>query len=201
MNFRTNYVEQGSVMELASSIMSIIDKETVIVCIGTDRNIGDCLAPIIGTFLKEKGFHLPIYGTVENPLHALNLKEEYKKIKEKHPDQKIIAIDATIGHVGTISLRDIPIYPGSALQKDLPPIGHYSIRGSTSESVDLLLGNKIRFNTVLGIANCIVNSIMLGYTLMCLQVEGEHNNDKILELLEESIIQYNLTEEQEEIVL
>ena len=37
---------------LSSIIKDVIDENTVIVCIGTDRAIGDALGPLVGTMLK-----------------------------------------------------------------------------------------------------------------------------------------------------
>lgn len=38
---------------LSSIIKDVIDENTVIVCIGTDRAIGDALGPLVGTMLKK----------------------------------------------------------------------------------------------------------------------------------------------------
>lgn len=52
------------------------NQDIVLICIGTDRSTGDCLGPLVGTFLKRALVkHLHIYGTLENPVHAKNLSE------------------------------------------------------------------------------------------------------------------------------
>ena len=58
----------------------------VIVCIGTDRSTGDSLGPLVGTLLSEKtensssSFH--VYGTLDDPIHAMNLQEKLNEIKK-----------------------------------------------------------------------------------------------------------------------
>ena len=48
----------------------------VILCIGSDRLTGDCLGPITGSRLQRiLGERVSVLGTLEDPVHALNLKE------------------------------------------------------------------------------------------------------------------------------
>ena len=85
----------------------ISNRETVIVCIGSDRANGDSLGPIVGHFLAmhQKNFHL--YGTLENPVHAKNLEDALEFIRKNHRNPVIIAVDASLGiaeHVGNITV-------------------------------------------------------------------------------------------------
>ena len=92
----TKYNKLGSINELASELAKIVDENTVFVCVGTDRIIGDSLGPIVGSLLQDR---IPnkVYGTVEYPVHALNVNEIGKTIKEEHEGTTIVAIDACIG--------------------------------------------------------------------------------------------------------
>ena len=83
--------------ELAYFMKDYIDKNTIIVCIGTDRCIGDCLGPLVGTILHHKKFPLPVYGSVSEPIHALNLEKRIQEINTLHPKANIIGIDACLG--------------------------------------------------------------------------------------------------------
>ena len=68
----------------------------VFVCIGSDKITGDSLGPLVGHRLSRQS--LPsvfIYGTLSQPVHALNLQETIEKIHQHHPDSFIIAIDAS----------------------------------------------------------------------------------------------------------
>ena len=55
---KINYKKENVVQVLSSIIKDVIDENTVIVCIGTDRAIGDALGPLVGTMLKNSDFIL-----------------------------------------------------------------------------------------------------------------------------------------------
>ncbi|MCA0972320.1 spore protease YyaC [Halobacillus litoralis] len=113
-------------------------KEIVIACIGTDRSTGDSFGPLVGSMLKDQNlgtFH--VYGTLEDPLHALNLKERVETMNKEHPNPYILAVDACLGKatsVGSVVLGKGPLSPGSALKKDLPAIGDLHISGMVNVS-------------------------------------------------------------------
>lgn len=169
----TTHVEEGfgAVKEISSYLNTYFDSfprydDIIIVGIGTDKCIGDCLGPLVGTILRRKNFNFPIYGTLRRPLHALNLKERVANIKAKHPDAFIIAIDACLGEdddIGTIQIRSGPIDPGKGVGKNLPSVGDLSIIGI----VEKLNNNgaslhNIRLSYVLEIAEIITEGIMKG---------------------------------------
>ncbi len=103
----------------------------VFICIGTPLVSGDSLGPVIGETLKQYPLkNIYIYGTKEEPIHALNLTENFTEIKKKHPDAFIVAIDASFGtriHLGNICIDKGPLFPGLGVKKDLPPVGDLSI--------------------------------------------------------------------------
>src|SRR3954466_14015390 len=71
--------------ELLSAIPGLNNRPVVFVCIGTDRSTGDSLGPLIGTLLVEKNIHpFHIYGSLANPIHALNLADRLSEIKSIH---------------------------------------------------------------------------------------------------------------------
>ena len=58
------------------------NRPIVFICIGSDRSTGDALGPLIGEkikFLSKNNIF--IYGTLEETVHAGNLKETVKIIK------------------------------------------------------------------------------------------------------------------------
>lgn len=107
--------------------------ELVFVCIGTDLVPGDCLGPLVGYRLAQQ--NLPgicVYGTLQDPIHALNLNRRLYEIKKKHPGSCIIAIDASFGsrrYLGSVFIQAGPLYPGLGVEKSLPPVGHISVTG------------------------------------------------------------------------
>lgn len=105
----------------------------VVVCIGTDRSTGDALGPLVGTTLmKAYNKKFDIYGNLENPVHAMNLKEITETIYTKHDKPFIIAIDACLGkvsNIGKVRMQEGPVRPGAGVNKDLNPIGDANITG------------------------------------------------------------------------
>lgn len=105
----------------------------VIVCIGTDRSTGDSLGPLVGTQLtKYRSSLFHVYGTIAEPVHALNLSEVLTNIHTAHPSPFIIGIDACLGQtssVGSIMTALGPVKPGAGVNKQLPPVGDMHITG------------------------------------------------------------------------
>ncbi|MDD7681631.1 MAG: DUF1256 domain-containing protein, partial [Clostridium sp.] len=46
---KINYNSNSASMEIAEFLKKYIKPQTIIVCIGTDKCIGDCLGPLVGT--------------------------------------------------------------------------------------------------------------------------------------------------------
>lgn len=142
----------------------------VILCIGTDRVTGDCLGPLAGTFLKayQRESHLPVYGTLDAPVHALNLTETQKQIKKKHPCNPIIAVDASLGtkkHLGYITFGQGSLQPGAGVQKKLTAVGDIFITGIINTAVpeaQTALQNT-RLATVADMACCIAHGILYAF--------------------------------------
>ena len=106
----------------------------VILCIGTDRLIGDSLGPLTGSLLQRAHCPLPVYGTLAQPVHALNLADFLAEIRRMHPNRPVIAIDASLGpdsRIGCLTLRPHGLQPGAGVHKRLAPAGDISITGIT----------------------------------------------------------------------
>lgn len=151
--------------ELAYFIKDYLDINTIIVCIGTDRCIGDCLGPLVGTFLKERSFPLPVYGTISEPIHALNLEKRLTEIKSIHPKASIIGVDACLGDgdsIGEIQGRDYPIHPGKGVGKSLPDVGESSIIGivDSSDNNELFTNRTIRLNLIMEMSKVISDGLI-----------------------------------------
>src|SRR5690606_19346318 len=75
----------------------------VIVCIGTDRSTGDSLGPLVGSqLLKYRSSFFHVYGTIAEPVHALNLSDVLTVIHTAHPTPFIIGIDACLGQTSSV---------------------------------------------------------------------------------------------------
>lgn len=177
---KTRYTDPLAYYKIAYFLKDYIDNNTLIVCIGTDRCIGDCLGPLVGTFLKENDFPLPVYGTVNEPIHALNIDKKMLEIKKNHLNCRIIGIDACLGDsesIGEVQVRDFPIHPGKGVGKSLPHVGETSIIGivDSSDNNELFTNRNIRLNLVMKIAKVITHSIIHSYYLHSLKNENKEN--------------------------
>ena len=134
MEIRFHYQDPNGQKNMLERLTYLIKKhqDVVILCIGTDRSSGDCLGPLVGTFLQEIYPQARVYGTLEEPVHAINLEETVQKINRKHPEAYMIAVDASLGRsdsVDNIILAEEPLKPGTAVDKELPAVGHLTIKG------------------------------------------------------------------------
>jgi putative sporulation protein YyaC len=155
---------------LIFEIKNYINKDTVIVCIGTDKCIGDCLGPLVGTILTENFFPLPVYGTLSSPIHALNISERLDEIYSSHPNASIIGVDACLGDeddIGEIRIRDYAIRPGKGVGKELPEVGMASVIGivDSSDSSELFFSRSIRLSFIMNMAKIISRVFIESYNL------------------------------------
>jgi len=144
----------------------LLNKAIIFLCIGSDRATGDCLGPIIGYKLTKyrKNQNIFVYGTLEEPVHAKNLKDTIQRIYQKHEDAYIIAIDASLGksnHIGYITIGEGPLKPGAGVDKDLPEVGDIFITGIVNFSGDFdnMLLQTTRLNVVMSMADQICLAI------------------------------------------
>ncbi|WP_198944411.1 spore protease YyaC [Clostridium puniceum] len=155
---------------LIFEIKNYINKDTVIVCIGTDKCIGDCLGPLVGSILTENFFPLPVYGTLSSPIHALNISERLDEIYTNHPNAYIIGVDACLGDeddIGEIRIRDYAIRPGKGVGKELPEVGMASVIGivDSSDSSELFFSRSIRLSFIMNMAKTISKVFIESYSL------------------------------------
>ena len=152
--------------------------EIVFLCIGTDRSTGDSLGPLIGYKLKEKGIrNARIMGTLDHPVHAMNLETCMERLLTSFPNALVVAVDASVGnaeHVGFITLGRGPLKPGLGVKKELEAVGDISITGivGSSRSGDPLMLQSIRLSIVMRLADCISRSICLGMNVLERRVEN-----------------------------
>jgi len=112
-------------------VLSNTSREVIFLCVGSDRSTGDSLGPLVGTMLKETDLPFPVYGTLEKPVHALNINKILKEINRTHNDPFILGIDACLGderQIGFIFLKEGSLIPGMAVNKKLPHVGEYHMK-------------------------------------------------------------------------
>ncbi|WP_071461058.1 spore protease YyaC [Bacillus massilinigeriensis] len=158
---------EGKIAEsLLSCLPAITSRPIVFVCIGTDRSTGDSLGPLVGTLLKDQDispFH--VYGTLDDPIHAVNLSDKLAEIEKKHLNAYIIGIDACLGrmkNVGSITIAAGPVKPGAGVNKELPEVGEAHITGIVNVSgfMEFFVLQNTRLNLVLNMAKAIAGGIV-----------------------------------------
>ena len=130
MIFKVSNNNPSAVKTLSDHLKNYIDDNFIIVCIGTDKFIGDCLGPMVGSILSKLNLNIPVYGTIKEPIHALNLEYKMLNIIKNHSNSKILAIDACVTEdspIGEIQFRPYPISPGKGVGKTLRKVGDFSI--------------------------------------------------------------------------
>lgn len=142
-------------------------EELVILCIGSDRVTGDSLGPLVGSMLKKERLQgVTVYGTLETPVHALNLTETLAKIQNFHPGSLCIAIDASLGtkkHQGYITISQGSLCPGAGVSKNLDTAGDICITGIVGPAgrFSQLTLQTARLSAVFGIAERIAQGITM----------------------------------------
>lgn len=168
MEIKIHHTSPLAYYDISQSIKNCFSKDTIIVCIGTDKCIGDCLGPLVGSILKDSLFPIPVYGSIDAPIHALNIDKKLSEITRAHPNAYIIGIDACLGaesSIGEIHIRNFAVRPGKGVGKSLPDVGSKSIVGiiDSNENPELFYTRSIRLSLVLSMAKVISKGIVHGY--------------------------------------
>lgn len=167
---RFDYTDANVVELLTQSLYSYFiqvpsHRQIVIVCIGTDRSTGDSLGPLIGSHLGKhhySGLHL--FGTLDEPVHAMNLNDTVSSIERMYDSPYIVAIDACLGQVssvGCITVADGPVKPGAGVQKELTPLGDMHITGIVNVGgfMEYFVLQNTRLSVVMKMSEIISRSI------------------------------------------
>ncbi|MFB9278350.1 spore protease YyaC [Cohnella cellulosilytica] len=142
------------------------ERRIVIVCVGTDRSTGDSLGPLVGTALsREYSSLFDLYGTLEEPVHAMNLGETLLKIMRSSRQPFVIAVDACLGQVasvGCIQIGSGPVRPGAGVNKELPPVGDIHMTGIVNVGgfMEYFVLQNTRLNLVVKMSEIIAQSLL-----------------------------------------
>ncbi|MCI8886618.1 MAG: spore protease YyaC [Hungatella sp.] len=167
--------QQFETAELAARLYMMIKEElekqgkekVLLLCIGTDRSTGDSLGPLIGYQLRNRDLkHIQVLGTLNRPVHAMNLEDTLYLVEQYYDDHVVIAVDASVGmndHIGCITLGRGALKPGLGVSKELGSVGDLFITGIVSGcgSYDPIMLQSIRLSVVMRMAECISESVCL----------------------------------------
>ncbi|MDQ0882551.1 spore protease YyaC [Peribacillus sp. V2I11] len=160
-NYTLETEAEGEIDEMSFQIARILrptSKEIIFLCIGSDRSTGDSFGPLVGTMLRENQVPYHVFGTLAEPVHALNLKSVFKEIKKQFKNPFIFGIDACLGgyhQIGSIFLTKGSFSPGEAMSKSLPELGDYHLKAVVNYLDPLLPHqslNGTRLDTVMNLA-------------------------------------------------
>ncbi|MBM7624319.1 spore protease YyaC [Sporohalobacter salinus] len=163
----TNKLKRG-ITTLLEKLYTNNHDNIIIICVGTDRSTGDALGPLTGSRLKKFiSSEIPVFGTLEEPVHATNLQENKKHINNKYLNPFILAIDAGLGSndsIGSIKVKPGPLKPGSGVNKSLPLIGNMHITGLVNISgyMEHFVLQSTRLNLVMKMAKIISRGVNWG---------------------------------------
>lgn len=109
------------------------NKKIVILCVGSNRVIGDSFGPIVGSKLSEKlknNDNIVILGNMIKPICRKNLKNVINKINEIE-NKYVILIDAAVSekeYIGNIFVNSNRVCFGKSLGFGLYALGDISIK-------------------------------------------------------------------------
>lgn len=158
----------GMLRRLISEIMQQENRKGVLLfCIGTDRSTGDSLGPLIGHKLRKVEWEnelVQVVGTLECPVHAMNLEQAIFMVQRCYPDHVVVAVDASVGrteHVGCVTLGKGALRPGLGVCKELQEVGDIFITGIVGGcgSCDPLMLQSVRLSVVMRMADYICDSV------------------------------------------
>lgn len=148
--------------------IEITKRKIIILCIGTDRATGDSLGPLTGYKLNKLPFseNIHIYGTLESPVHAQNLKNTVDNIYNRYESPFVVAIDASLGvadHINYITMGKGSLKPGAGVKKELPEVGDVFITGIVNicTSMDLCVLQNTRLSGVMKMADIISSGLWM----------------------------------------
>lgn len=140
------------------------DKNITIVCVGTDRIIGDAVGPLVGTLLKEYNINANVIGEFDNLVNATNI---HHIVNTLNTEDFIIAIDVCVTskreYIGCIIIDNEKLYPGSGLGKKLPGFGDLTIKAvvaSNDVTDKMMMLGAVRLSFVYKISTIIVRSLL-----------------------------------------
>lgn len=147
----------------------IDEDQLVVLCIGTDRSTGDALGPLIGSKLSRlQPNKVFVYGTLDEPVHAVNLPATIEKLERDFSRPYIIAVDACLGRpesVGAIDIGTGSLRPGAGVNKDLPSVGNIYISGIVNVGgfLEYFVLQNTRLSLVMHLAETIARALYFSF--------------------------------------
>lgn len=133
-----SFREKDVCSRLADHILALLNRQSgckirplVVLCIGTDECTGDCLGPLVGSYILENNACITL-GTLDHPVHACNMRETVGILEAQYVHPLVIAVDASLGkenEVGNIEVWEGAMEPGAGVRNRQRAVGDISIIG------------------------------------------------------------------------
>lgn len=127
--------EKNTVKNLALNISNLHLKNKfplVVMCIGSDKIVGDMLGVIVGERLSKLNLNnIYVYGGLDRPITQRNIKQTYDLIKRRHPLSKVVVVDSVLGEceeVGSVKTFQNGVHAGGQFGEGTF-VGDYSVLG------------------------------------------------------------------------
>jgi len=133
--------------------------EIIILCIGTNKIMGDMIGPMVGENLKSKiitpkNKKLIVFGNMTQTLNLKNANNIINKVKNNYQNPFVITIDTALSKIydsKKIYINQGNIQIGSALSKGINCDSHINIKGvvgkykeNLEENLNTLRNVKLR---------------------------------------------------------
>lgn len=127
--------------------------DVVILCIGTNKLIGDSIGPVVGQKLKEENIQekICIYGDMKQTINFKNAKQVIEKIFKIYEKPFIITIDSALGKqtmINKIVVNKGIIRIGKSLGRSICYPSHITIKGVVGENKNTFEDNIAILKTV-----------------------------------------------------
>ena len=123
------------------------NKDIVCVCIGSNQIAGDCLGPLVGSYLKDiKGVN--VYGDMESPVDFKNVDYIMDLVNDRYFDDLKIVIDSALGsNVGDIIIDCGELEIGKGLNKTKKICGDLNIRAVVGKNYNDIYKNTMELKS------------------------------------------------------
>ena len=127
--------------------------DVVILCIGTNKLIGDSIGPVVGQKLKEENIQekICIYVDMKQTINFKNAKQVIEKIFKIYEKPFIITIDSALGKqtmINKIVVNKGIIRIGKSLGRSICYPSHITIKGVVGENKNTFEDNIAILKTV-----------------------------------------------------
>ena len=165
---KTKFVQE--LQKQVNSYMYQDFSDIIILCIGSNKMIGDCIGPMVGqklkdTFKEEK--NIVIYGNMKETLNFKNARRVIENIFKMYKKPFIITIDSALGTKKTIENIVVStgwIKIGDSLGRSICYYSHINIKGvvgknkhTPKENIETL--KKVNPTLVLELSEIITSSL------------------------------------------